>query len=329
METQFLIGLLYCRMRPESLKIVLGDRVYDAAAEESRDVDVTVLTGEELGAAAITGVEVKRERRPLDVAITEQLCAKLLDMPHLTERVIVSTSGFTGGAETKAKKRGVDLYELVDWIGPVKEALPLHTLVGDGRDLMPVIEFIYEWGQLETYAFNPLQPDRAALVATIGTDPPILDREGSQSSAYPSLRDLLCKCLDSGLAQIRQDHPLPPEIFLECREDAGHLRSFGVQLDCAITESVFVRVGEALQALTSVRAVGVVHVRYARRASTFKVLRDYVTGQTFGSAVVSAFGGEDPHILAVLLSSKDTLAQPQIFKLLPEHRNFLNRVRLK
>src|SRR5579862_4815150 len=95
METQFLVGLMYCRVRPTALQIILGDRIHDAAANKSRDVDVTILTGDGIAAGVLTGVEVKHEKRPLDVEATEQLCAKLLDMPSITERIIVSTSGYT------------------------------------------------------------------------------------------------------------------------------------------------------------------------------------------------------------------------------------------
>jgi hypothetical protein len=96
---------------PESVEVTLGDMVLDPAAGKERDVDVTVKFKESTGIVrAIIGYEVKREKVPLDVKHIEQLSLKLLDMPTVTHRAIVSASGFTDGAKRKASAHGVDLY---------------------------------------------------------------------------------------------------------------------------------------------------------------------------------------------------------------------------
>jgi len=51
--------------------------------------------------------EVKHEKRPLDVALVEGLCLKFIDMPSITDRNIVSSSGFTKPAVAKARKHAV------------------------------------------------------------------------------------------------------------------------------------------------------------------------------------------------------------------------------
>lgn len=61
------------------------------AAGKERDVDVTVTLSESPGIVrAFKAYEVKRDKAPLDVADVEQLCIKLLDMPSVTYRAIVS-----------------------------------------------------------------------------------------------------------------------------------------------------------------------------------------------------------------------------------------------
>jgi|GEM_PF-6286987 len=90
--------------------------VHDEASEEARDVDITVFAkpGEEPD-QILSGIEVKAHARKLDVTHVEQLCAKLLDMPSLRQKGIISASGYTAPAIRKAEKRGVSLFELKEW----------------------------------------------------------------------------------------------------------------------------------------------------------------------------------------------------------------------
>ncbi len=55
---------------------------------------------------------VKHHKRPLDVTHVEQLCAKLNDMPEITNRGIISGSSYTKPAVRKAKRENVELFEL-------------------------------------------------------------------------------------------------------------------------------------------------------------------------------------------------------------------------
>jgi len=125
MELQYLVGLCCLRRNPQAVEIVLGDMVLDEASNKPRDVDVTVrLTAEGGAVTAFQAIEVKQEAKPLDVAALEQLTIKLKDMPAVTHRAVVSASGFTDGAKSKAKHHGVELYEFVPWTGAIQETLP-------------------------------------------------------------------------------------------------------------------------------------------------------------------------------------------------------------
>jgi hypothetical protein len=82
-DVHYIVGFLHAITRRDVDHVILGERVYDAAAAEERDVDITMLTAGQTGFA---GVEVKDESRPLDVTLIESLCLKLADMPDLTAR---------------------------------------------------------------------------------------------------------------------------------------------------------------------------------------------------------------------------------------------------
>jgi len=125
MELQYLVGLCCLRRNPEAVKIILGDMVYDDAAGKRRDVDVTIMLEEADGSQrAFKALEVKKESKALDVAAVEQLCLKLIDMPAITHRAIVSASGYTEGARRKAERHGVELYGFIPWDNPISDDFP-------------------------------------------------------------------------------------------------------------------------------------------------------------------------------------------------------------
>lgn len=117
-EVQYVAAILAAVERPDAVEIVAGKRVEDVEAKEKRDVDVTILQHLPDGRLrAYTGYEVKAHHRPLDVTHVEQLCAKLLAMPSITERFIISTSGYTKPARRKARSKQVQLLKLVEYSG--------------------------------------------------------------------------------------------------------------------------------------------------------------------------------------------------------------------
>lgn len=123
------------------MDVVLGDMVDDVASGTARDVDITVTTRAADGTVhAFKGIEVKAEKRPLDVITVEQLCAKLKDMPGITHRSVVSASGYTAPAIQKAQHHGMELWELKDWEDPSQGfshvAFPKR---------MPFVEASLEW----------------------------------------------------------------------------------------------------------------------------------------------------------------------------------------
>src|SRR6266853_164898 len=120
-DTHYLVGLLTRVSEGTDVEIELGDLVFDSAADKDRDIDVTATRRDRTGRiTAFKGIEVKNETRPLDVVHVEQLCIKFADMSEVTDKAIVSASGYTDAATKKARAHGVEPYEIVDWNDPSK-----------------------------------------------------------------------------------------------------------------------------------------------------------------------------------------------------------------
>lgn len=115
-DIHYLFGLLTLVSQPNSVDVELGGMVYDDAAKKKRDVDVVLTYNDVLkGKSVITGIEVKKHGRPLDVEHVEQLIIKLKDMKEIETKKIVSASGYTDGAINKAREHGIELLILSDW----------------------------------------------------------------------------------------------------------------------------------------------------------------------------------------------------------------------
>lgn len=115
-DVHLLVGMLSLITNPEDVEIELGSRVLDEASGTKRDVDITVTARHPNGTiAAYAAVEVKDEAEPLGTPTVEQLIAKLRDMPSITRRSIVSSSGYAAPAKAKAAYHGVDLLTLREW----------------------------------------------------------------------------------------------------------------------------------------------------------------------------------------------------------------------
>lgn len=118
-DIHYLIGLLTRVKEADDVLIELGDMVLDATTGKKRDVDITAYYTDKDGIkSAYKGIEVKKHTRRLNVEHVEQLCMKFADMPEITHKGIVSASGYTDGAVSKAKAHDVELFEIVDWPDP-------------------------------------------------------------------------------------------------------------------------------------------------------------------------------------------------------------------
>jgi Restriction endonuclease len=114
-DVHLLVGFLSGLGQPEDVELELGSMVWDVAKQGERDVDVTITRKRDGAVECFKGIEVKHEGRKNDVTLVEQLCQKLNDMPALTYRSIVSSSGYSDGARNKAEYHGIELFRFDEW----------------------------------------------------------------------------------------------------------------------------------------------------------------------------------------------------------------------
>jgi hypothetical protein len=184
-DVHFLVGLLTLVSRPDGVDLELGSMVFDAIADEDRDVDITVRSLSENGTVSIfEGIEVKHHKRPLDVTHIEHLCTKLRDMPDILTPGIVSSSGYTEPATRKASHNGVTLYSLCDWTAPMKLGGVMLS------DELKFHEQTYEWVTGPHIQFNPNHHLPDSIKKQIETDAPLFDRNGVPLSHTPTYRAL-------------------------------------------------------------------------------------------------------------------------------------------
>ena len=146
MLVQYLVGLCCLRWDPDAVDVTIGDMVYDDGAKEERDVDVTLTVSEGgVPSYAFKAYEAKHESAPLDVTKVEQLCIKLLDMASVTHRAIVSSSGYTTGAQKKAESHGVELFAFREWTRPLQEQFPAMTMQGTAAECFPMEKILLCW----------------------------------------------------------------------------------------------------------------------------------------------------------------------------------------
>src|SRR5262245_42198349 len=81
----------------EGWRVIQNAHVKKRGSRRRRQVDVLI----EGSCGTRIGMDVKAERRPLDIEVVEQLCCKLRKL-ELDRSVIVSTSGFTQAAVEEA-----------------------------------------------------------------------------------------------------------------------------------------------------------------------------------------------------------------------------------
>jgi hypothetical protein len=223
-DIHYLVGLLSVPSGPENVEVVLGDLVDDAAAEEPRDVDVTITTRDKDGQIrAFHGIEVKDHTRPLDVTHVEQLCAKFKDMPGLTSHAIVSASGYTKPAIRKARYHGAVPWVFRPWDDPSKG----FDHVQFPRDLPMEVRWFESAGQPHV-TFR-----RADRVESGALDGSLLVRlqDGSENASFRTVADWAAHVVTSAINRIIGSEEFQPRLSQLTDGQIGTFESVGVTFD--------------------------------------------------------------------------------------------------
>lgn len=171
-DIHYLVGLLTFSSGFSDVEIEFGSMVFDTAAEKLRDVDITVTRKNSDGTLSIfTGIEVKAHNRRLDSSHVEQLCSKLNDMPNITDRAIVSASGYTKPAIKKAIKHNVSLIHLLPW-NAQKKGFDLAKF----NEEFDVKQLSFKWNGPVDIRVNP---DNPISLDILRANPKIRDSKGN------------------------------------------------------------------------------------------------------------------------------------------------------
>lgn len=290
MLIQYLVGLCTLKWNEgaSSLNVTLGDLVFDEAAEEPRDVDVTVTLNTPDGAYAFMGYEVKHWGKKLNSHHVEALNAKLQDMPAVTHRAIVTTSGYYKPAIKKAEYHGIDLYVIKEWTTPIEKQFPnLAPLKGPPAQVFRGSQFHLAWPERSIHLYVD------APYFDIASDAPLFDAEHNQHSLYPTFGAFSEAMLVVSTGILWPTKPMQDRLPVKEALDRGepitipednHRWPFGHTFDVA-NAGVHVRTPDnALHHVTAVTIQGQLSWEYS--PMLYLAMEKIPTGEMFASALV-------------------------------------------
>jgi hypothetical protein len=317
---------------PESVEVTLGDMVLDPAAGKERDVDVTVKFKESTGIVrAIIGYEVKREKVPLDVKHIEQLSLKLLDMPTVTHRAIVSASGFTDGAKRKASAHGVDLYTIKPWEKVIPGKFPTLSEKGFAPENISIKKILLCWTDetLHLTVTNISEP------FNILNKDPVFDAKGNPHKKYQTFGAYRHEILLRSTEILLNLEPAASNLKALITEDSinkldmqpndgwRHTHTIDVTKDL-----VFINVNDSIYQITVITVNGFLHWENSNvpsGAPTYYVMESVVTGEIFSGSIVSA-GPREGTMNALILSPTSTTIGVHLISLTEKQRNLIRKL---
>jgi hypothetical protein len=332
MLVQYLVGLCCLRRNADAVNVTVGDLVMDTAANKPRDVDVTVTVAEPDGSVrAFKCFEVKREAAPLDVAAVEQLCVKLQDMPSVTNRAIVSASGFTSAAIAKATAHRVELFAMKPWTRPVSEQFPEFPLTGPPSDCIEFRASLLVWLRpWRTYVCVPDGP--ASFSFEDATQ--VYSADGGAHARFNNMsafmEELLMRStnmlfrLEPALSALRDSSTLPTTSDSEPSERPPWPHSHTLQVR---EDGVYMRFEHGLAAVDSVTISGQLQWQTTQRTPEYYVLERVPDGAVFAGAAI-ATGLRDGHLMAIVFAPDSRTTGVHQIELDERHKNMIRKLRL-
>lgn len=270
-DVHLLVGLLTQASSPDNVKVELGSRIYDTAAEKLRDVDITV--GHSIDQIkALKGLEVKKHTEPLDVTHIEQLALKLKDMPALTSRQIVSASGYTSSAIKKAAAHDVELFKLTDWNDKYSfEHARFNNMSSFCSRSLEYVLGPHLHIELESHGNVFAQADPSLIKVT--------DEQGEQHSWGVTFQEFRSNLLVNTTNELQSRE----EISL-----LGAENSKPVDISIELSDNPHLRFGELIAKIKGARLQGVVRWKETPHAVEYKVLVNQATDRPVIGCVLAA-----------------------------------------
>jgi Restriction endonuclease len=332
MLVQYLVGLCCLRRNPSAVNITLGDMVLDPAAGKERDVDITVTLEESPGVIrAFKAYEVKKEKKPLDVADVEQLCIKLLDMTAVTHRAIVSASGFSEAAQAKAARHGVELFAIQPWTRPLEEEFPGFGMTGMPHECLRFGRTLLFWIDAQLKLVAPTGP--AAF--SVSPDDPITTSTGAPHPRYSTFAryrdELLLRSTEllfalepaTSIARTFPAQPLDGANNVSATPAWPHTHTLDIARDDA-----HVWVDGSLTKLEMVTINGYLQWQRKDELPQYHVLRRVPDGHPFTGAMV-ALGNREGEMFGFVVSPDSRVAGVHIIRLEEKHWNVIRKLKLE
>lgn len=335
MMVQYLVGLCCLRHDPEAVDVTIGDMVLDDAAGKTRDVDVTVTITDSNGeVSAFKASEVKHEGKPLDVVAVEQLILKLADMPKVTHKAIFSTSGYTDGAQAKAKKHGVDLYSMLPWDRPIAEDFPDFPGVGTpGEFLTHFQSSLLYWTESQSYFTASSGPASFSFE----NETPLFSSDRKKHQQYSTMREYLDEVLmrSTGILCMQS----PASIVLKTFPYSMHNEAEGYMagpswphthtLDLSNDEAYLQIEGHAPFRLDSVTISG--HLQWRKRViePQFHIFERVNDKGIFAGAAVADYGVDDGRMFAMIFPEKGRELGVHRFQIPEKQRNLIRGLKIQ
>jgi hypothetical protein len=334
MMIQYLVGLCCLRRDPQAIEIMVGDMIFDEAAEKERDVDVTVTIVDEYGGVtAFKAAEVKHEGKPLDVTTVEQLIAKLMDMPEVTHMAIFSTSGYTDGARSKARRRGVDLYTLQRWESAIGKDFPDFHGVGAPGDFLSCFRSnLLFWRNFQcAYTSSDLRHSLALDLADR-----MLDKNGKPHARWSILkdyqRDLLIR--STGILCTHETAraaygEFPYRLHFERNDyQFGHELPFSHVMN-VVENGVYVKSqGRELASIDEVSISGFLQWRRQVIPPEFMILKSALNDSVFAGAAIADIGAGDGRMFAMIFPEKGCQVGIHNFQIPEKQHNMIRKLRI-
>lgn len=330
MLVQYLVGLCCLRRNPDAVDVTLGDMVPDATAGKKRDVDVTVTLKEGPSITrAFKAYEVKREGKALDITVVEQLSMKLLDMPSVTHRAIVSASGFTEPAKAKAAHHGIELYEMQAWAGNLEDYFPNWGMAG------PVDEALQfgGWSLLywRSWTIKIVAPDGPSNFSVKDTDA-LYTSSGDLHLKFRSFGDLKQALVlrSTGILFTLEPAQTILQAFPMGRLSSGVLATpswpHTHTLDVSADEA-YLRPEGRLAKIETATIYGRLQWEKSDQQPQYYIMRRIPDGEVFSGAMVG-LGPEEGHMLGFVLSPESQSAGVHRVQLKDEQLSLIRQLKL-
>jgi hypothetical protein len=331
MLVQYLVGLCCLKWHPDAVDVTIGSMVLDPAAGKQRDVDVTVTVSDSGNIThAFKAYEVKNESSPLDVADVEQLCLKLLDMPSVTHRAIVSASGFTSSARSKAARHGVSLYALRLWTRPLQEQFPALAMQGTAQECFPMSQTLLCWTNVQ-YAIVAREAEGPFSVQP---DDRLFDASGNVHPKYKTFADYQNELLLRSTEILFQ---LEPAVTIVRTFPVPHVVSDGTipagpgwphthTLDTH-NDGVYVETSKGVRRIDLITINGYLQWQRSVNDSLYYVMDQIPGGEAFAGALISMEKREG-HMIALVFSPKTRDIGIHFVRLTEKHLNCIRGLTL-